>query len=509
MSEDTSPSSLLALARANLSKLEAQIEDLVARGCYPAATSLIGSIQPLLSPIHKLPAEVLSRIFLFACGPRNAESMWAMGGLCSLSPSLAAFTTAVRISHVSSAWRSAALDTPRMWATALPMREGILDSASWGAKNAVLAREIFPRSRSVPLPLLYPFRLDISVHGQISKILPRVDSLYLHDRGLFGWLMNNGCPVLQELRSLFVRLTRFPDATTRRLRVPQVAAFLTAANLTQVHINVFLPLPWSQLQKLNLNWATTPASTCNQALSQCTSMVEVQVSLPASSIDEVSPGPVDRHILPRAKIFTAFFIAVLNASIKPFLQCLALPSLTRLALHFDDWEQETWPVTTHLEVKQFLLHSPQLEDLALSYCTLNATELCEILALTPSLHTLCLTFSGQAFTTTLIERLIYSNGPDANPADVLVPRLRVLTVGREDIDPAHVDEGQLLRMIESRWSNPESVALVAQWEKIYLWYYPPPRDDQDAPDEDLDPLTPETRARVAQLKHSGLNISIL
>nr|GAT48269.1 predicted protein [Mycena chlorophos] len=61
MGEYASPSSLLALARANLSKLEAQIEDLVARGRYPAATSLIGSIQPLLSPIHKLPAEVLRR----------------------------------------------------------------------------------------------------------------------------------------------------------------------------------------------------------------------------------------------------------------------------------------------------------------------------------------------------------------------------------------------------------------------------------------------------------------
>nr|GAT48268.1 predicted protein [Mycena chlorophos] len=246
---------------------------------------------------------------------------------------MAAFTTAVRLSHVSSAWRNAALDTPRMWATALPMREGGVPD-NWDSKNAVLAREIFPRSRSVLLPLMYPCRLDVFVHGEISKILQRVDSLYLHNRGLLEWFMHS-CPVLQELRSLLIRLSDH-DETTSRLRVPQVAAFLTATKLTRVDLDVFLPLPWSQLQELSLDWNATPASICHSALSKCTSMVEAHIVLPASSVDDVSPGPVDRHILPSAKILTAVFVEVANASIKPFFQCFALPNLTHLALTFDD-----------------------------------------------------------------------------------------------------------------------------------------------------------------------------
>ncbi|KAE9387109.1 hypothetical protein BT96DRAFT_756711, partial [Gymnopus androsaceus JB14] len=65
----------------------------------------IASVRNLLSPIRRVPVEILSEIFELSCLPDN--------GIVTASHDIVRRTTT--LSKVCVAWRNASISTPRLW----------------------------------------------------------------------------------------------------------------------------------------------------------------------------------------------------------------------------------------------------------------------------------------------------------------------------------------------------------------------------------------------------------
>ncbi|KAJ7286313.1 hypothetical protein C8J57DRAFT_1287299 [Mycena rebaudengoi] len=104
----------------------------------------------------------------------------------------------------------------------------------------------------------------------------------------------------------------------------------------------------------------------------------------------------------------------------PFVfRVLTLPALTSLSLSFDgrEWPPASWSAD---EFSQFQLRSPNIQDLTLSYSTLDPTQLISILRSSPAIRTLALFSTPNCIDDTFLQTLRHC---ESESGELLVPLL--------------------------------------------------------------------------------------
>ncbi|KAF7319349.1 SAP domain-containing protein [Mycena chlorophos] len=491
------PSATLAAAgQTYLAQIETRLATLVSQGRYKHAEALVASLATLRSSIHTLPPELLSEIFFWTCEPRNADLSWP-----ELDPAhnrddddevyqTGALQAAVRLSHVCASWRKVVLETPRLWATIMPIRvpRGMQERAF-----ALLVKQFLARSRSLSFPLCYGPPLGQSLRRRLVANMSRVDAMRILNAEILADMTGAKCPCLEHLEYLlldFSKQTDWPGGVELQRRTPETPAFLTARKLVRLRLRetrlASLFLPWAQLTDLDIYPTDTSASECFEALRQCTSAVRISLSTASWSANaSISSAP---YLLPRLEHLHLTFIDDVgqpddanNYNTTPMFRGLALPALKVLHL---DTICYGWPADTHSAFIDFLRRAPHIDTLKLS-SEFDATALRDILAVTPSLRELSLDDCSEALRDPVIEYLTYD--PDSIHGQ------------------APIDQTKLQTMIESRWSgylqglteDKDKRAQVSSWEKIIfkIWQHGT---------ENV--WTMPFSARVAELKHAGLNI---
>ena len=108
--------------------------DLRIRRRYSACVHFLEEDRGLLSAVHRLPYELLARIFDFCAN--DVEPCWTVPPWT--------------LAHVSRRWRAVALSFPEMWGVVPPIRLSMKDK---GKKFIPLLRELLHRSGEHPLSL--------------------------------------------------------------------------------------------------------------------------------------------------------------------------------------------------------------------------------------------------------------------------------------------------------------------------------------------------------------------
>nr|GAT48778.1 predicted protein [Mycena chlorophos] len=511
----TNGSTLGAVGQTYLAQIETQLATLVSQGRYKHAEALVASLASLRSSIHTLPPELLSEIFFWTCGPRNADLSWP-----ELDPAehrddedevdeqTGALQAAVRLSHVCASWRKVALETPRLWATIPPIRvpDGMPDKAF-----ALLVKKFLARSRSLSFPLFYGPPLRQSLRRHLVSNMSRVDAMRILNAEILADMMGTKCPCLEHLEYLlldFSRQTDWPGGELLRRNTPQTPAFLTARKLARVKLFdtplASLFLPWAQLTDLDMRPFHTSAAQTFDALRQCTAAVRICVVTGCWSA--IEPAPCAPHLLPRLEQLEIVFSDgtgspedTENENMTPMFRGLALPALKDLKL---DTIGYAWPAGTHSEFTDFLRRAPHVDTLEFS-SEFDAVALRDILAVTPSLRELSLDNCSNAMGDPVIEYLTYDPNSIQAPS---VPQLRILRVDHHGSRSGRgIDQTKLQTMIESRWSGflqgltEDKRTQVSPWKKVVF------RNWQRGTENFW---TVPFCARVAELKHSGLIITM-
>ncbi|KAI3604012.1 hypothetical protein WG66_000794 [Moniliophthora roreri] len=111
----------------------------------------------LLSPVHRIPAEVLAQIFTFCCEKNTLKPIFVNSGIARRRRRIwVDITPAVDLSRVCSRWREVTLSTPRLWSSI-----GVdFDENGWKGDGDRLMRMVqlfIARSKSSPLDLQVDF----------------------------------------------------------------------------------------------------------------------------------------------------------------------------------------------------------------------------------------------------------------------------------------------------------------------------------------------------------------
>ncbi|KAJ7082969.1 hypothetical protein C8R44DRAFT_58137 [Mycena epipterygia] len=452
--------SLIAAAEENIARIDSQIKDLMC--LRDRERGLITALRLVIAPIRKLPSELLVQIFLHS--------------LSSFRPSI---KDVLKLCHVCALWKQLAYRTPGLWTIELPI------NITKDSTDYIAARKVW-LERSAPLPI--PISVDLGAPGKKSSpslvdlllsVAPRWRTLRLHHRML---------PALASLAPDSLRQLEAVELVRRRESGfhPAVSAFLDAPLLRDVTLNVKhterFPMPWTQLTRLVLT--DSDPQVCLDILVQCTHIVSANIitdpweRLPPSSTAGITT-------LPRLEDLTLHVRSCLSDSnyIAPFFRPLALSSLKKLVIYFDNIE---WSAATSRALEQFQIRSPNIETLSLRFCELSSEELRSLVFRAPSLTELELEYCMYCVDNSFLEELKYS---DLDPVH-LAPRLEVLNLF--GVDDAF-DEEMLDEMIRSRWWTAEefqalvSPPPVARWRRVCLW-----RGD------DFDDLSPAFQAKIDQ-----------
>lgn len=380
--------SLLVEPKAELEAVEDDISRLQARlaDCQRRKRELISYVEDLdalLSPIRRMPPEIMSRIFEL-CGDITAHGPHA-------EPSKRA---PLLLGSVCRSWRALSIAIPRLWTT-LYLR---LPTSGFIYKQEEVMLAWLERSRPLPVSLWLwnDFLTDdipITFLRKLTEVIAnnseRWKAIFIHfpahdpEWEHFDALVRCHLPNLEELEisPQFTPWAPFKPERLPRLRELQIPAGI----MPDSHRT----LPWSQLTHLTLRggYRTTDISELLQILS-CASLltylhVEISQYRTESKWDERS----DRISLPCLNTLVLVTITKHEQCIAHFMDALMVPHLRDFQMLTRVWEAST--MTTSW------CHDAFLALLARSKCSLNhftlhaidisSAELREIVERCPSL----------------------------------------------------------------------------------------------------------------------------
>ncbi|KAK7065069.1 hypothetical protein R3P38DRAFT_2595464 [Favolaschia claudopus] len=432
----------------------------------------------VISPIHKLPNELLMEIFC-QCHP-----FWSL-------------QTALWLSQVCRRWRQLAHATPALWTRQPPLQ--LRQGEAHTRESILTIKTYLERSRSFPISL----RLRCSSWD--TEIPPALADVLLLGAPRWRHLVLWDCPpVLQALAKLpGGTLNTIQTVTLRGYgadEMPAASAFLCAPLLRKVtldieHIQKF-PMPWAQLTHLELEQANF--ALCLNILLQGTNLIHAKFRPDQGNEEDPNiPAPASITHLP---LITLPFLETLDLSLPcgdAITSCfgrLALPKVRKLHMYFFDFQDWTLPISTMFT--QFQLRSPNIEDFSLSICDIYPPELHTILFHAPLLTDLLVECCFGSIDDFLLAQLAHDEGNTAH----LVPRLQRLLLWQIG---EWFTEKRLLAMICSRWWTTEELQAmsgpppVARWERVNI-----------ARDDGARKLSDRFKRRVDQLKSQGLNVEI-
>ncbi|KAG7095962.1 hypothetical protein E1B28_006647 [Marasmius oreades] len=383
--------------RASINQLKTTIIVLETR--RDALEATVAKYRTLLSPIHRMPPEILTHIFSFCC----EENL-----LSKTNP-----PAVITLSAVCGRWREITLAVPRLWWTIsicigdwYPRSEG----SSFGHDLSHLLEIFMERSKEGPLHLEF----SEFYHESHIRALEAELNCLLHESNRWRSLTfpGGGCSHLSELPSPFRRL-RGRLSTLQHLHLDfgswnseessliasDFALFSECTSLSSLNIYRGFRLnpeftynfPWSQIRSLEL--LDCQSSHAVQIMALCTNIQEVELS---RVNDLLETDPFQAVTLPELRSMS---VEGWKDHASSLFQSFTLPSLSFLKIgvcsHSTHWVPDV--------MATFLLRSSCfITSFSLASATLSDSEIVNLLILMPTLTELsveeCETLYSEDFT---------------------------------------------------------------------------------------------------------------
>ncbi|KAF7320752.1 F-box domain-containing protein [Mycena chlorophos] len=481
---ETQSKVLLASTEANVARIDAQIQDLICLREREQAT--VVALKFVTAPVRKVPMELLVEIFLQVGYAADLDAGIDSEATYGHRRPRTALRARFRLSHVSRYWRTVALRTPRLWVAELPIRV-FKDEPAY----ILMTKQLLDRSAPFPIPIRAVYILlkpssdgkakkaaSPAILDAIASVADRWSTVYFEGVDIFPALrrlpVGMGALCMPHLSALRIQRQRGEGLTAsldRRWLAPKLTT-LDASRMANVSA---LPIAWSQLTNLTLG--SNSPDTILTILLQCTSLVEAKVE----PLIWRTPQPVLASppvVLARLKTLVLNFFSGEGDGdswgmlfIEPFFDRLSAPALESLELTVN--VDYAWTPQLALALAQYLTRSPQLLKFAMTWSSLVAQELVQLLAAMPSVKTFSLDFCQWCITDQVLVRMTDHGTGNVNTGlgPVLLPRLEVLEL--HTVDDAFSDD-VLTAMIQSRWwpdpnSPPVPQPTVSRLETVSLW----------------------------------------
>ncbi|KAJ7606075.1 hypothetical protein FB45DRAFT_462850 [Roridomyces roridus] len=482
---------LILAAEANVARIESQIRDLLR--LRDRERGVIASLKQVISPIRKLPAELLVEIFSIVAGVGTTEPEWLLRR--STSPAL---RKVLVISQVCAHWRQLACTTPQLWN--FPVKLSLKKARS----DSFLAttKTFLERSAPHPIPILLVDQPSAAspVVDLLFELTPRWKSLVFQNAQISG-LRELPMDALKSLVSVYIK-----DRTDIPMHSP-VKVFLGAPCLRTVSVTVRaftgrIHLPWSQLTRLDITVSCLEsAQSFLDILVQCTNIVTADFS----GLIPWSQPPISAPVVQLARLESLSLIypyAEEDGHITPFIACLDLPSLTTLEIRSGietSWSSE--------DFTSFQSRSTRIECLEIIGSMMTPEDIISLLTHSPNLVDLNLEhcFDGLGSVRAAMGFLRYSSAQNVH----VVPSLQGVSIEsrfgvNEDL------EEMLEQMMFSRWWTDTQLATlavpppVARWQRLHI-----DCNHEWAGSEERGECSQHLVDKVAQLRAEGLGITLV
>ncbi|KAL0064156.1 hypothetical protein AAF712_008878 [Marasmius tenuissimus] len=412
----------------------------------------------LLSPVHRLPSELLLEIFGHLCKVNQLDDN-------TLAPASA-------LSMVCGRWRQVALASPRLWSSIsmyLYCSEGRRDKVI-----ANLTRLFLERSRRAPLRLWIDFPWDPEEYHDGRTILDileeqseRWEEVEVHGRELFASSQSRGDIHLPNLKHLAL-YTWTPDSPQsswpldRFKHCPVLTSFYTDVAQTEDRIE----LPWMNIRVLKLEYCTEM-----RALTVLTSFPNLE-HLTISNIETYSADSEElKLVLDKLKTLT---IDGERCSSTSILRQFTSRRLSSIAIANASIES--------LDLERFLQRSScSITTLHLDRLVFTDSQLLSVLRFMPDLRTLDVGESKprRVITSRFLDHLTVD--PDVSRS----PFLPHLTELRLKVSAKDLQERALVNALTSRWlpggnsstSTAMAVDRLESVDVVLLWWNDPPAMD--------------------------------
>ncbi|KAK7051950.1 hypothetical protein R3P38DRAFT_3172274 [Favolaschia claudopus] len=389
----------------------------------------------LISPIRRLPVDILQTIFLDPIAHRRLRP----GGFTRRS-----IIVDYRPNYLGAVcyhWRCLSLETTKLWSS-LVVSPNQTDRNTVGGLRLALQR-----SQGAPLYLKFHPAMTGSILDRetIEEVLKHTERWAHIDLTTNAGLLRQLSPARHRLESLdtltilhsdsYEYLQQYPSelfAEPPMLRTLRVTKLPDSPSAVPI-------LPWSQLTQLciHVDWAGGPPSTgaYYYMLSQATNLREYDVYLPYAT--EPGPHPIISHHL--KEMCVTMKVDVLNHSTAPALEKLALVHCTL-----------TSAVPSFLDRS-----SAQLQTLEMDGASVRAVDLVSLLRMVPTVRRLVLRkLLPNAVTNLVLQSLTIG----AFPLDqVLLPMMTSFLLDGGYLFKADA----LMSMLESRLTPPDEFSQLA------------------------------------------------
>ncbi|KAF7301097.1 hypothetical protein MIND_00673700 [Mycena indigotica] len=455
----------------------------------------IAALKYALSPVRRLPADILLEIFQRVVPLNNSPRFpyW-------FSSPNTHFDCVLRLGSVCSYWRQLIITAPRLWPTSMSLN-GYKPSS-----YVDITRRLLQHSN--------PHPVDITIVGCALRLSASLQShvTFTAISMAHRWRrISVECDIVPFLKAVPSSgpLYHLTEIDLKGLRWNEndkpSAFFLNAPLLTHVKLETSHPvkllLPWSQLTKLELE-TVVGSSGFLTILEQCISMADLglediiceEVGVSYASLQQPDMSLLDIVSLPHLRDLKVNMFDY--GTFEPFFCHFRFPSLRKVVIQAMAGMGPDFDVS----FLSFLQRCFALEHLEIFGCDLNSTLLGEILLCIPSLTYLNLHCCFYGVDDTFFERLTY-RATDLNPPAPCLQRLRLESVGPGD----HFSEDVILAMVRSRWWTKDTFQAlpfpphVARWQYIHI----------SADDSGLKaPLSDEFKTIVAEFRAEGLTCEV-
>ncbi|KAJ6594282.1 hypothetical protein B0H19DRAFT_1366185 [Mycena capillaripes] len=412
---------LIVAAESNILRLTSEKEKLEL--ALQKERSVLARLWFMVTPIGKLPTEVLVEIFMHLVHA-NWEALPESDRPYSPSPCT---HQAFLLSQVCPHWRQITNNTPQLW------NADVID-VRLARKHTSTAAYIFGLKtlleRSTPLSISVSLTLDsgelVAFPEALTQVTETIIQTMVPTTHRWKYL---------KLDSFSSRRFTLPEGTFHVLESLDVAfdayahidpirSFFPAPRLQRLALWIngrdfeLLLLPWAQLTHLKVVFPSP--SGCRAILLQCARLVSAEVITSEWDFEQIADATTT--VLPFLETLKVRFDAGYDevGRVEPFFEPLVLPALHTLDLTFDPAPGVVWLAHAF---SAFQLHSPHIDHISLTNCPISSADLTTLLRLAPAVTTLKLKYCTECIDDEFLVVMTWDGEDNVEP---LAPQLRQL-----------------------------------------------------------------------------------
>ncbi|KAJ6465864.1 hypothetical protein C8R45DRAFT_1079824 [Mycena sanguinolenta] len=374
-----------------IADLQRSIDKLVEERAH--LESYVEAHQALLSPVRRLPLDIIQEIFV-ACMPTHRN--------CVIS----ATEAPILLGRVCSGWRIISLSTPKLWSSLHIVDPYLSSSNTIGVDDAVYAHKVAQRLEITNMWLgrsgQYP--LSISLQGApgdgdgylpsatlrfiqaLIPFAPRWQHIHFATSAtLIFEIINIDMPLLESvaLYCEYLVLPQVERGSFNMLKGARISSFSMPGGLCALGR---LPLQWNQLTTLTIDGPESPGYTSEMVLPVIIGCSKLQTC--KLLLNDGDPGMVvDQHPLvelPFCHTLAIRCASFVTPAVSILLKHLALPVMRNFTLLGAQSEG-----SDSYTLADFFIRSMRLESFEISINTFSTPSFHETLrALTPTVHRL-------------------------------------------------------------------------------------------------------------------------